>query len=83
MFDIYSTPVSLEKGENLSTRIRKACNHFSMAGFSDYPYPVQVISTLKEQTPVPFHKPASEEEAIYKQLSFHNPAIRIPTSELQ
>ena len=44
---------------------------------------LQVISTLKDQTPVPFHEPASEEEAIYKQLSFHNPAILIPASEIR
>ncbi|CAI8050381.1 hypothetical protein GBAR_LOCUS27670 [Geodia barretti] len=65
VFDIYSTPVSIEKGENLSTRIRK------------------VISTIKDTTPVPFHKPASEEETIYRQLSYHNPGIRIPVTEIQ
>ena len=44
---------------------------------------IQVVSQLYDKQLEPFHQPASEEEAIYSQLSLHNPAIHIPADQIQ
>ena len=43
----------------------------------------QVITTLRDKPPAPFHAPASEEKAIYQQLSCHNRTITIPADQIQ